>query len=164
MKVLAIDPGYDRCGIAVLERVNAKEHVLHSQCFITDRTQTFPLRLTSIGVEVERIFTIYKPELVALEALYWGTNQKTAMGVAEVRGMLIYLTGRAKLPLYEYTPLQVKSGVTGDGRSDKRQVTEMVRRLVKLPSGRRHDDEYDAIALGLTCLASVRFPAHRTIA
>ena len=161
MKVLAIDPGYDRCGIAVLERVNAKEQVLHSQCFITDRTQTFPFRLTAIGIEVERLLMIYKPDMVALEALYWGSNQKTAMGVAEVRGMLIYLAGKAGLPLYEYTPLQVKAGVTGDGRSDKRQVTEMVRRLVKLPPtpGRRHDDEYDAIALGLTCLASVRFPS-----
>jgi crossover junction endodeoxyribonuclease RuvC len=160
MRVLAIDPGYDRCGIAVIERVNSKEHVVHSQCFVTDRTRTFPERLTSIGTEVERILTVHKPDMVAIEALYWGTNQKTAMGVAEVRGMLIYLTGKARLPLYEYTPPQVKTGVTGDGRSDKIQVTAMVKRLVKLPPGKRHDDEYDAIALGLTCLASVRFPTH----
>lgn len=158
MRVLAIDPGYDRCGIAVLERVKGKEQVVHSQCFMTDRSQTFPQRLTTIGTEVERILMVHKPEMVALEALYWGSNQKTAMGVAEVRGMLIYLIGKAKLPLYEYTPPQVKTGVTGDGRSDKVQVTAMVKRLVKLSPGKRHDDEYDAIALGLTCLASVRFP------
>lgn len=159
MRVLAIDPGYDRCGIAVIDRVNGRELVVHSQCFTTERTAEFPVRLAAIGREVERLIAVHKPELVALEKLYFNTNQKTAMGVAEVRGMLLYLAARAGLPVHEYTPPQVKQGVTGNGHSDKAQVTAMVKRLVKLPPGKRHDDEYDAIALGLTCLASVRFPA-----
>lgn len=154
MRVLAIDPGYDRCGLAVLERVRGKEHVLHSQCFITDRSAPFSERLGALGAEVLRLFTVYRPDGVALEKLYFGTNQKTAMGVSEVRGMLMYLTSAKKLPLFEFTPAQVKTGVTGSGRSDKTQVAAMVKRLVTLPKGNRHDDEYDAIALGLTCLAT----------
>lgn len=157
MKILAIDPGYDRCGIAIVERINGKESVLHSQCLITKRGDNFPSRLLVIGDEVRRLIEIYKPEAGALEQIYFNTNQKTAMGVAEVRGMLIYLIASAHLPLYEFTPAQVKQGVTGSGRSDKMQVTAMVRQLVKLPPGKRHDDEYDAIALGLTCLASIRY-------
>jgi len=162
MRVIAIDPGYDRCGLAILERVNGKEIVVHSDCLVTERGSSFPVRLAQIGEEVERLLMIHKPEIAALEQIYFNTNQKTAMGVAEVRGMLIYIFAKARLPLYEFTPPQVKAGVTGNGRSDKAQVTAMVKRLVKLPPGRRHDDEYDALALGLTCLASVRYGAQGT--
>lgn len=163
MRILAIDPGYDRCGIAIIERVRGKEHVVHSQCFITQRKCDFPTRLNAIGSEIERLIAIHQPEMVALEQLYFNTNQKTAMGVAEVRGMLIYLAGRANLKIFEFTPPQVKVGVTGNGRSDKKQVTAMVKRLVKLPPGKRHDDEYDAIALGLTCLASIHFSLRKKL-
>ena len=156
MKILAIDPGYDRCGIALVERVNGRESVLYSECLVTRRGDSFSARLLSIGDEVRRLIEVYKPEAGALEQIYFNTNQKTAMGVAEVRGMLIYLIASARLPLYEFTPAQVKQGVTGSGRSDKMQVTAMVRQLVKLPPGKRHDDEYDAIAVGLTHLACQR--------
>ena len=156
MRVLSVDPGYDRVGIAVLERVKDKETLLHSDCFVTKRFDEFSNRLISIGEEVERVIMIYKPEALALEKLFFTNNQKTAMGVAEVRGMLMYIGKKAKLSLFEYTPLQVKQGVTGSGASDKIQVSDMVTRLLKLPAKKRRDDEYDAIALGLTCLASAR--------
>jgi crossover junction endodeoxyribonuclease RuvC len=85
-------------------------------------------------------------------------NAKTAMQIAEVRGMLSFIASSHHLPVLEYTPLQVKSAVTGYGKSDKTAVSRMVGRLVVLPPGKRLDDELDAIAIGITCLASSRYP------
>jgi crossover junction endodeoxyribonuclease RuvC len=90
---------------------------------------------------------------MALENLFISNNQKTAMRVAEVRGMLIYLAKRNNLNVVEMTPLQIKLAVTGNGKSDKDQVTKMVHMLIKLPEKKRLDDEYDAIALGLAYFA-----------
>lgn len=156
MIVLAIDPGYDRVGIALLTRNKNGEELLHSSCLVTSRTNTFEERLFSIGVEIEKLIETFKADTAALERLYFNSNQKTAMRVAEVRGMLLYLAQKHGLRVYEYTPAEVKAGVTGSGRGGKKAVEFMVTRLLNLAPQRRHDDEYDAIALGLTCLASVR--------
>ena len=153
MRVLAIDPGYERLGIAVVESALPKERVLCSNCLRTSSKDTFPSRLKQIGLEIERLLTLYQPDAVALEQLFFNTNQKTAMRVAEVRGALLYIAHKADIPTYEYTPLQVKIAVLGYGRGEKKQVIDMVERLVDLPKISRLDDEYDAIAIGLTCLA-----------
>lgn len=157
MRVLAIDPGYERVGIAVLEQsAGNKESVVYSDCFKTPSTLSFHERLHHIGKEIERCIATFSPEACAIEKLYFNSNQKTAMQVSEARGMMLYVFTKNQLPVYEYTPLQVKVAVTGHGRSDKKQVTAMVERLVSLTKGTRHDDEYDAIAVGITCLASER--------
>src|SRR6185369_17293748 len=104
----------------------------------------------------ERLIKKHKPDCVALENLYFDTNAKTAMNVSAVRGMLLYVAASHQLPTHEYTPLQVKVATTGYGKSDKAAVGVMVARLVALPKGRRLDDELDAIAVGITCLASIR--------
>lgn len=157
MRILAIDPGYDRLGIAVLEKQNGKEIVLFSSCVVTDKKQTHGERLVCIGNAVREILERWKPMALAVESLFLFSNQKTAMKVAEARGVVLYEAARAGLCIFEYTPLQVKIAVTGYGKSDKRQVMEMVQKLVALPSAKRMDDEYDALALGLTCLASEKF-------
>lgn len=157
MKVLAIDPGYERVGIAVLlknER-GEKEEVCYSSCFRTSADLSFRERLCRIGKEIEDIIDTQKPDCVALEGLFFNSNQKTALRVAEVRGMLLYLAARRALHVYEYTPLQIKIAITGYGRSDKKQIAEMVKRLITVPKPTALDDEFDAIAIGLTCLASV---------
>lgn len=153
MKIVAIDPGYERVGIAVLESNTPKELVLYSDCFQTDKKDLFPQRLFQIGREVERIITLYSPDAVALEQLFFNTNQKTAMHVAEVRGALLYIAQKNNRAVYEYTPLQIKMAILGYGRGEKRQVMSMVERLVTITKDIRYDDEYDAIAIGLTCLA-----------
>ena len=84
-------------------------------------------------------------------------NQKTAIDVAGVRGMLFYIAKKHSLSVFEYTPLQIKMAVTGYGKSDKKQVTDMVTKLIKIDKKIKFDDEYDAIAVGLTCFASERF-------
>lgn len=156
MKVLAFDPGYERLGAAVLEKQNGKEVLLHSECLRTSAADDFPERLRQLGTAVETLIERFSPDSMALEKVYFEKNAKTAMQIAEVRGMLIHASASRGLSLFEYTPLQVKVAVTGYGKSGKPAVAAMVARLVALPAGKRLDDELDAIAVGLTCLASVR--------
>jgi crossover junction endodeoxyribonuclease RuvC len=155
MRILAVDPGYERLGIAVLEKLpRQKEAALYSGCIRTPKTLPHAERLLKISEEVRNVIDEYEPRALAIETLFLAVNQKTAMPVAEARGAVLVEAARAGLPVYEYTPLQIKIAVTGYGKSDKKQVMEMVKKLVALPSGKRLDDEYDAIAVGLTCLAS----------
>jgi crossover junction endodeoxyribonuclease RuvC len=154
--VLAIDPGYERAGIAVVSGTNAHQELLHSDCFRTSSKLPFSERLAQIGEEIGRLLTLYTPDALALERLYFNSNQKTAMGVAEVRGALLFLAAERSIPIFEYTPSEVKVAITGYGRSGKTEVAGMLERLIKLPLKKRLDDEYDAIAVGITCLASER--------
>jgi crossover junction endodeoxyribonuclease RuvC len=159
MRVLAFDPGFERLGVAVLEKENGREKCIHSECVRTSPTLAFEERLGALGKAAEALIKKFNPVAVALEKVYFEKNAKTAMQVAEVRGALTYIAARAGLPIFEYTPLQVKSAVTGNGKSDKGAVGRMVERLIALPKKKRLDDELDAIAIGITCLASVRLLA-----
>lgn len=155
MRILAIDPGYNRLGIAVLEKLpRQKETLLYSACVETQKTLPHAERLLKIADETRKVIDTFKPEAVAIETLFLATNQKTVMPVAEARGAILVEAARARLSVYEYSPLQIKIAVTGYGKSEKREVMKMVKKLIVLPSGKRLDDEYDAIAVGLTCLAS----------
>lgn len=166
MRILAIDPGYERLGIAVLEKLpRQKEALLYSSCVRTPKELPHAERLLRIATEVRKVIDEFEPEGCALETLFLAVNQKTVMPVAEARGAVLVEAARAGLTVYEYSPPQIKIAVTGYGKSDKKQVIEMVKKLIKLPLNpplgkegevRRLDDEYDAIAVGLTCLATIR--------
>jgi crossover junction endodeoxyribonuclease RuvC len=157
MKILGIDPGYERLGIAILEKNKGdkKEKVIYSDCFKNSAKIPFADRLLLLGKEVENIIETYKPDGLAIETLFFTNNQKTAMNVAEVRGMILYLAKCAGLTIQEFTPLQIKVAVAGHGQGDKRAVTNMVTKLVVIDKEIKHDDEYDAIAIALTGFASV---------
>jgi crossover junction endodeoxyribonuclease RuvC len=154
MRVLAVDPGFERVGIAVLEKKDGKESLLYSGCFKTSSKLPFENRLILIGTELDRIIDTHKPEAIAIETLFFNSNQKTAMRVAEARGVITYVCVSRGLILYEYTPLQVKIAVTGYGKADKEQVSFMTQKLLRITGDAEYDDETDAIALGITCLAS----------
>jgi len=159
MRILSIDPGFERVGIAVIERDSSKKDtLLYSNCFKTPAKVPFHERLTMIGNEIETIIKKYKPQSLAIEKLYFTNNQKTVMGVSEARGVIIYSASRNKLNIFEYTPPQIKIAVTGYGRADKKMVINMVFKLIKINNDVSSDDEIDAIAIGLTCLACERFP------
>lgn len=164
MRVLAFDPGFERLGVAIVEKNpptgGGKDILLHSECIRTSASLPFAKRLQMLGAEAERLIKEYAPGVVALEEVFFEKNAKTAMQVAEVRGALCYIAGAAGKEVCQYTPLEVKVAVTGYGKSDKKAVALMVGRLVTLPQKKRLDDELDAIAVGLTCLASMRYP-HR---
>jgi crossover junction endodeoxyribonuclease RuvC len=158
MKILAIDPGYERVGIAIIEKSpKEKEVLVYSSCFKTKSLFPFQERLVLIGNEIERVIKKYKPEVLSIEKLYFTTNQKTAMGVAEARGVIVYLASKFNLKFFEYTPPQIKIAVTGYGKASKNMVMSMIPKLIKINDKISSDDELDAIAIGLTCLARERF-------
>lgn len=161
MKVLGIDPGYGRCGMAIVERVGTKDVLLYSACVETAASADFATRLRTVVDECERLIAEYRPDYVAMEKLYFNVNQKTAMRVAEVRGALLSSAAAAATSVHEYTPGQVKSAVAGSGSADKKQIAAMVHLLVQVKKPIRHDDEYDAIAIGITHLAHARTLASR---
>ena len=156
MRILAFDPGYERLGVAVVEKIKGKEKLLHSACVRTSAILSFDKRLAELGAAAEALIKKWEPDAIALEEVFFKGNAKTAMQVAEVRGMLAYIAASKGLAVHHYTPSEVKVAVTGHGASDKRAVALMVGKLVALPAGKRLDDELDAIAVGITCLASVR--------
>ena len=157
MKVLAIDPGYGRCGVAVVEKIGTeKEALIYSECIDTSAKIDFPARLAVVAQECARLMEKYSPDCVALEKLYFQTNQKTAMRVAEVRGALISAASNAGLKVFEYSPGEVKSAAAGFGAADKKAVATMLHALVKIDKKITHDDEYDAIAIAVTHLARTR--------
>ncbi len=157
MKVLAIDPGYGRCGVAVVEKNGGgKEILLYSDCIETSAKTEFPERLSAIAGECAKLIKQYTPDCVAMEKLYFQTNQKTAMRVAEVRGALIQTAQGAGIEVFEYTPGEVKSAAAGNGSADKKAVARMLHVLVKIDKEIRRDDEYDAIAIAVTHLSRVR--------
>lgn len=156
MRVLAIDPGYDRLGIAVMEHENGKEKLLHSECLLTKRDEALTERLLVIGKAVDALLAHYTPDAVAIETLFFNTNQTTGIAVAEVRGIIIYLARLRGANVFEYGPQKIKVAVTGYGKSDKKAMTDMVKRLIKDAPKDALDDEYDAIAVGITALAENR--------
>jgi crossover junction endodeoxyribonuclease RuvC len=154
MRILGIDPGYDRLGIAIIEKPpKGKEVVLYSDCFTTSPKETIYERLQKIGGEVARVVEEYKPEALAIETLFITKNQKTAMRVSEARGIIMYEALKHGVPVFEYSPMQIKTAITSDGTSDKERMMKMIPMLVSLPKKDALDDEYDAIAVALTCSA-----------
>jgi len=156
MRVLAIDPGYGRCGVALLEKESGKEKYIYSDCIETAAKIPFDARLLAVASECERLIQKFKPDALAMERLFFTSNQKTAMHVAEVRGAILYVASSAGVPTFEYTPGQIKSATTGSGRADKKQITAMIHLLLKIDKPITLDDEYDAIAVGITHLAMAR--------
>lgn len=156
MRVLAIDPGYGRCGVAVIEKGNGKESYIYSDCIETSASQAFEERLGVVADECARLIKKHKPDALAMERLFFTSNQKTAMHVAEVRGAILQVAQLAGLPAFEYTPGQIKSATAGHGKADKKQVAQMIHLLLKIEKPIKLDDEYDAIAVGITHLAHAR--------
>ena len=156
MRILSIDPGYERLGIAILEKNKGKEVLMFSECFKTSKELPFEDRLLLIGERVDEIIKHFSPVALSIENLFMSNNQKTAMRVAEVRGLIIYLSKKYGLLIKELTPLQIKLAVTGDGKSTKDQMMKMVNLLVPGINKKSQDDEFDAIAIGLAFYAYFR--------
>jgi crossover junction endodeoxyribonuclease RuvC len=160
MIILGIDPGFERLGVAVIEKTprNKKEQVLFSECFKTSAKLEFPTRLNLIGQEIDRVIKKYKPEILAIETLFLNTNQKTVMHVAEVRGVVIYECVKNNIRVFEASPPQIKIATTGYGRASKEQIIKMVKILVDIDKKKESDDELDAIAIALTASACLKTP------
>jgi len=151
LRIIGIDPGYDRLGIAIVDKpIKGKEVVIYSDCLQTSSRSDIYERFRQVGAEISRVIDEFKPTAMALETLFITKNQKTAMRVAEARGIIIHEAVKRDIDVFEYSPMQVKMAVTGDGTSDKARIFKMLPLLVKLPAKKTVDDEYDAIAVALT--------------
>lgn len=158
-RVIAIDPGFERLGIAIIDPL-PKETLIHSECFHTDPKLPFGERLAALGAHLREVIAAYHPQQLSIETLFISNNQKTAMHVAEARGVIIYECARAGIPAFEYNPLQIKVAVTGYGKASKDDVMKMVPKLIHMETKSTSDDELDAIACGLTHIAHAgsRYP------
>ena len=156
MRVLGIDPGYERVGVAIVDKDRSEEILVFSDCITTSRKSAHSQRLEEICSEVEKLIDQYRPDSMSIETLFFNSNQKTAMKVSEARGAIIRAASKKGIDVSEYTPLEIKIAITGYGRADKSQVTNMVKRLTKVSKLPKYDDVYDAIAIALTHLATNR--------
>jgi crossover junction endodeoxyribonuclease RuvC len=153
MKILSIDPGYDRIGMAILEKDSSKEKIVFSECFQTDKKAETDDRIFAACTEIERLLEKYSPEVFAIENLFFSKNQKTAMAVSQARGAFIQTAKKAKLPVIDLTPLQIKTAVAGHGGASKTEVHKMVSMICKLEDRKYIDDEIDAIAVGISAFS-----------
>ncbi len=163
MVVLGIDPGYAIVGYGGIEFFSNKYHVLGYGAIETSAETPFNIRLEEIFNEMCGVIDRCKPDAVAIEKLYFQNNQKTAIDVAQARGVILLAAQLKRLPIYEYTPLQVKSAVTGYGKAKKEQVMEMTKRLLKLKEMPRLDDTADALAIAICHTQSNASPLRQFI-
>jgi len=149
MIVLGIDPGYAIVGYGVVEYNNNHFRVLDFGAITTEAHTPFNERIERIYDCACMIIERYRPEALAIEKLFFNTNQKTAIDVAQARGALVLAAQKAKMPIFEYTPLQVKQSDVGYGRAEKKQVQEMTRLMLGLDKIPKPDDAADALAMAI---------------
>lgn len=155
-RTLAIDPGFDRVGVAVVEKNGSKEKLLFSECILTNKKESQSERLKQIGLEIKKIIKKWKPESLAIEKLFFNQNTSTALRVAEARGVILYESICAGLEIFEYSPQEIKIAVTGYGKAAKKEMETMTVRLLSLKTIPKYDDEIDAQAVGITHLVSYK--------
>ncbi len=153
MKIIGIDPGFDRTGVAVIEKGGIKDILIFSFLIQTDKKQEMSERLASLSVQIEQTLKDYQPDILIMEQLFMSKNTKTVIGVAEARGVILACAGRLNIPTKEVGPTQVKQAITGYGKAEKSAVEMMVSKLVDLPKRKMIDDEVDAIAIALSGIA-----------
>lgn len=157
MIVLGIDPGIAIVGYGVLNYTGNSFQVLDYGVIRTKSDLDYPRRLEIVYNGVRDLLTKYEIQAVAIEELFFNNNAKTAISVAQARGVIALAAQQQGKPLYEYTPLQVKQGVCGYGRADKKQIQEMVRVLLKLQEIPKPDDAADALAVAISHCHTSRF-------
>ncbi len=157
MIVLGIDPGLARMGYGVIEKTgNRALHISHG-CITTSKDElSAGARLNHLYRGLEDLFIEHHPERAAVEKLFFSKNITSAMGVAEVRGIILLICEQKGIPVTEYTPNQVKQAITGSGRADKKQVQEMIRRLLHLEEIPRPDDAADGLSIALCHIHTMR--------
>ena len=154
MIVLGVDPGTAIVGYSVIEYVKNKYRILDYGCVYTDKDEDMPVRLEKIYDGLDGIIKIWKPQDMAIEELFFFKNQKTVIKVGQARGVITLCGQKNSLDLYSYTPLQVKMGIAGYGRADKKQIQEMVKVILGMDEIPKPDDAADALAIAITHINS----------
>lgn len=149
MRILGIDPGFAIVGVGVVDYEGNKFRTVDYGAITTNAGEEMPDRLKKLYDELCGIIDRTKPDMMAIEELFFNNNQKTAIGVAQARGVLLLAARNRNVPIYEYTPLQVKQAVVGYGRADKGQVQQMIKAILCLEKIPKPDDTADALALAV---------------
>ena len=150
MRILGIDPGYAIVGFGVIDYEGSRFTLVDMGAITTPAEMAFEARIKAIYLDMCELISSYIPDEMSIEKLFFNTNQKTAIDVAQARGVTILPAIMQGIPIYEYTPLQVKSSIVGYGRAEKKQVQEMVRTMLHLKEVPKPDDTADAVALAIT--------------
>lgn len=156
MRILGIDPGTGILGFGVIDYQAGKARLVDAGVIRTPVKQADSDRLKTIYDELGQLITELKPEVMAVEKLFFSQNVTTAMSVSQARGIVLLLGKQNNLELYEYTPQQIKQAITGYGKADKKQIQEMVRMTLGLGEIPKPDDAADAIACALTCASTLQ--------
>ena len=149
MRVLGIDPGYATTGFGLLQAESVGLRLLQYGVVTTPKDLPFPKRLEILYDDLLRLVDATAPDAAAVEELFWGHNITTGIGVSHGRGVILLALTKAGVPVFEYTPMQVKQAVVGYGKAEKRQVMDMTRRILRMEKVARPDDAADAIAIAL---------------
>ena len=149
MRILGIDPGYATIGFGVLEAERGSGCLIQYGTITTSSNADFPQRLLTIHQDMRSLIETVKPDVMAIEELFWGHNVTTGIGVSHGRGVILLAAAECCLPIYEYTPMQIKQAVVGYGNASKQQVMNMTKRLLNMEKVARPDDAADAIAVAL---------------
>ncbi len=149
MKILGIDPGTATTGWAVVEEKKGNPKLVACGCITTSKTNSDADRLLEIGKDLETIVRKYKPSEVAVEDIFFFKNLKTVITVSQARGIVLYELAKKRIPIQNYTPLQVKQALTGYGRAEKKQIQVMVKNILKLKCVPQPDDAADAVAIAI---------------
>ena len=161
--ILGIDPGYAITGFGLVRYEDKRLRPLDFGVIKTEADMPFPDRLLAIDQALTELTESHKPDCFAIEELFFSRNTTTAIGTAQARGVAVVAAARAGVPVYEYTPVQVKLAVTGYGRAEKKQVQEMVRILLKLKDLPKPDDAADALAVAICHAHSGNREGHRAV-
>lgn len=150
MRIMGFDPGIAIVGYGVIDTDGKKHKIVDYGVITTPKEESVPVRLAMINDGVEQLFATYKPDVIAIEELFFFRNYTTIINVAEARGIILAVSVKHCGKLYEYTPLQIKQALTGYGRADKKQIQQMVQLFLALPKLPKPDDAADALAVALT--------------
>ncbi|NMB56385.1 crossover junction endodeoxyribonuclease RuvC [Candidatus Beckwithbacteria bacterium] len=150
MLILGVDPGYGRVGLGIIDFDRNKASFVHAFCFETDKNLPFSQRLSLIFDEIDKVIKKYQIEALAVESLFFNTNPKTALFVAQARGVILLSGVKNKIFCFDYTPLQVKQALIGYGKADKKQIQQMLKFHLGVKDLPKQDDACDALAVALT--------------
>lgn len=149
MRILGIDPGYAIIGLGMIDYTGNKFTTIAYDAITTEAGTPTPQRLQKIYADLTMYIKKYKPDAIAVEELFFNSNQKTAIHVAQARGVIIVAAVNSGVELFEYTPLQIKQAVTGYGRADKTQIQQMTKMLLNLNAVPKPDDVADGLAVAI---------------
>ncbi|MBQ3047718.1 MAG: crossover junction endodeoxyribonuclease RuvC [Clostridia bacterium] len=152
MRVLGIDPGFALVGFGIVDQINGQFEVVDYGVISTHKDESFSTRLAIIYKGMCDLIDTYKPDAIAIEELFFFKNQKTVIPVAEARGVIVLSAIQKNGNVFEYTPLQIKQALTGNGRAEKKQIQYMVKSILGLESVPKPDDAADAVAVAITHL------------